>query len=153
MQAYPKAVCLDHYYIYYLPPTSQVHKKAHQHFADDTGVLAIDNNPATTSSKLQSNLLAIQNWLIKWRDLANESKSTHVIFTTHRETFPRVHINKVQLSKAEDVKYLGLHLDRRLTWHKHIFTKRKQLGITLKKMHWLLGRKLKLSTNNKNPQL
>jgi hypothetical protein len=38
---------------------------------------------------------------------------------------------------------------RRLTWHKHIFTKRKQLGITLTKMHWLLGQKFKLSTNNK----
>jgi hypothetical protein len=52
-----------------------------------------------------------------------------------------VHINKVQLPQAEDVKYLGLHLDRRLTWHKHIITKRKRLVITLTKMHWLLGRK------------
>jgi hypothetical protein len=55
----------------------------------------------------------------------------------------------VQLPQSEDAIYLGLHLDRRLTWHKHIFTKRKQLGLTLTKMHWLLGRQSKLSTTNK----
>jgi hypothetical protein len=35
-------------------------------FTDDTAVLAIDNNPATASSKLQSSVLAIYNWLTKW---------------------------------------------------------------------------------------
>jgi hypothetical protein len=52
----------------------------------------------------------------------------------------------VQIPQENHVKYLGLHLDRRLTWHKHIFAK---LGISLTKMYWLLGRKSKLSTNNK----
>jgi hypothetical protein len=33
--------------------------------------------------------------------------------------------------------------------HTHIFAKRKQLGLSLTKMYWLLGRKSKLSTNNK----
>jgi hypothetical protein len=82
---------------------------------------------------------------------ANESKLIHVTFTTQRETCPPppVHINKVQLPQDEDVKFLGLHLDRRLTWHKHIFAKRKQLGITLTKMYWLLRQKSKLSTSNK----
>jgi hypothetical protein len=46
------------------------------------------------------------------------------------------------------VKYLELHLDRHLTWNKHIFAKRKHLGITLSKMYWLLGHKSKLSISN-----
>jgi hypothetical protein len=36
-----------------------------------------------------------------------------------------------------------------LTWHAHIFAKRKQLGISLTKMYWLLGRKSQLSISNK----
>jgi hypothetical protein len=31
----------------------------------------------------------------------------------------------------------------------HIFAKRKRLGLSLTKMYWLVGRKSKLSTNNK----
>jgi hypothetical protein len=34
-------------------------------FADYTAVIATDNDPAITSSKLQANLLAIQGWLAK----------------------------------------------------------------------------------------
>jgi hypothetical protein len=79
----------------------------------------------------------------------NETKSTHVTFTTRRATFRPVKINYVQLPQSDEVKYLGLHFDRRLTWHKHVFTKKKQLGHTLKKVHWLLERKSQLSTTNK----
>jgi hypothetical protein len=79
----------------------------------------------------------------------NETKSTHVTFTTRRATCTPVKINDVQLPQSDEVKYLGLHLDGRLTWHKHIFTKRKQLGLILTKIHWLLRRKSKLSTTNK----
>jgi hypothetical protein len=55
----------------------------------------------------------------------------------------------VQLPQEDNVKYFGLHLDKKLTWHKHIFAKQKQLGINLTKMYWLLGFKSKLSTSNK----
>ena len=43
----------------------------------------------------------------------------------------------------------GIHLDRRLTWQKHIFTKRKQLGLQLHRMYWIMGRKSQLSLENK----
>jgi hypothetical protein len=74
----------------------------------------------------------------------NETKSVHVTFATRRETCPPVHVNDVQISQENHVKYHGLHLDRRLTWHTHILAKRKQLGLSLTKMYWLLGRKSKL---------
>jgi hypothetical protein len=79
----------------------------------------------------------------------NDSKSTHIAFTTRRETCPPVHINNIKLPQAEEVKYLGLHLDRRLTWRNHILAKRKQLGTTLTKMYWLLRRQSRLTTSNK----
>jgi hypothetical protein len=68
-----------------------------------------------------------------------------VTFNTRHAPCTPVHINDVQIH----VRYLALHLDRRLTWHPHIFTKCKQLWISLTKMHWLLGHKSKLSISNK----
>jgi hypothetical protein len=62
---------------------------------------------------------------------------------------PPVQLNNVQLPREDHVKYLELHLDRRLTWRNHIFAKQKQLGLILTKIHWLLGRKSQLSLSNK----
>jgi hypothetical protein len=42
-----------------------------------------------------------------------------------------------------------MHLDHRLIWCNHIFAKRKQLGTTLTKMYWLLGRQSRFTTSNK----
>jgi hypothetical protein len=78
---------------------------------------------------------------------ANGCKPTQVTFTTRKDPCPPVYINDTQLPQ-EAVKYLVPHLNRRLTWYKYIFTKRKQLGITLTKMYWLLSQKSKLSTSN-----
>ena len=55
-----------------------------------------------------------------------------------RETCPAVTLNGKYIPQEETAKYLGLHLDRRLTWQKHIFTKRKQLGLKLHRMYWII---------------
>jgi len=51
--------------------------------------------------------------------------------------------------QADEVKYLGIHLDRRLTCHTHITTKRKQLYLKLRNLYWIIGRKSQLSLENK----
>jgi hypothetical protein len=76
-------------------------------YADDTAVVATDSDPAIASQKLQNELLAIQNWLRKWRIKSNESKSTHITFTTRRETCSPVHKNSVQLPEKKMSRILG----------------------------------------------
>jgi hypothetical protein len=119
-------------------------------FSEDTAVVDTDSDPAIASHKLQTNLLAIQNWFKngEWKPMNSSRFIWHSLHEEKRAPPPPVHINNVQLPQEEDIKYLGLHHDRRLTWHKHIFAKRKQLGIIFTKIYWSLGRKSKLSTSN-----
>jgi hypothetical protein len=51
-------------------------------FTNAAAVVTMGSDPAIASQKLQTDLLAIQNWFKKWRMKANESKSIHVTFTT-----------------------------------------------------------------------
>ena len=80
---------------------------------------------------------------------ANEAKSVQVTFTLNKITWSPVKLNNEHLPQADEVKYLGIHLDRRLTWHKHITTKRKQLDLKLRNLYWIIGRKSLLSLENK----
>lgn len=118
-------------------------------FADDTAIMSSHSNANSASIHLQNHLNQIENWLSKWRIRANETKSTHVTFTMKKDTCPPVTLNNHQLPQANEAKYLGMHLDRRLTWKKHIFTKRKQLGLKFQRMYWLIGRHSKLTLENK----
>jgi hypothetical protein len=85
----------------------------------------------------------------KWRMKVNETKPVQVTFTLKKNTCPPVQLDNKQLTQPEEVKYLGVHLDRKLTWRKHISSKRKQLDIKLRKLYWIIGRKSHLSLQNK----
>lgn len=82
------------------------------------------------------------------KEMGNQSQWNRISVSNRRGSCPPVSLNNQQLPQ-DDAKYLGLHLDRRLTWKKHIFTKRKQLGLILTKPYWIIGRKSQLSLENK----
>jgi hypothetical protein len=80
---------------------------------------------------------------------ANETKSVQVTFTLKKDTCPPVQLNSIHLPQTDSVKYLGIHLDRKLTWRNNISAKKKQLDLKLRNMYWIIGRKSQLSLANK----
>jgi hypothetical protein len=62
---------------------------------------------------------------------------------------PVVTINRTQLPGKNEVKYLGLILDQKLTWRPHIIAKKTQINLKLRQMNWLIGRISKLTAENK----
>lgn len=118
-------------------------------FADDTAILAKHNNRTQASDNLQQHLDQLKTWLNKWRIKVNESKSVHVTFTLKKTTCPPVALNNQIIPQNNKVKYLGIHLDRKLTRRHFIETKRSQLNLKYRKMFWLLGLNSKLLIQNK----
>lgn len=118
-------------------------------YADDTAILSVHEDPIEASHHLQNHLTRVEKWLKLWRIKANQSKSTHLTFTLRRQTCPPVKLYDEPIPQADEAKYLGIHLDRRLTWRKHIWTKRKQLDTKLRELYWLIGPNSKLTPTSK----
>lgn len=118
-------------------------------YADDTAIMASHQDPNIASKYLQEHLVEVEKWMKKWRIKPNGTKSIHITFTLRRDTCPPVSLNSIVIPQSEEVKYLGLHLDRRLTWAKHIWKKRLQLGLIYRKMYWMMSRDSHLKLENK----
>jgi hypothetical protein len=80
-------------------------------------------NPDIASAYLQLHLDQMTDWYKKRRVKINSSKSVHITFTLKLRLCPNVFINNTPIPTSSTVKYLGVHLDKRLTWSKHIKTK------------------------------
>ena len=118
-------------------------------YADDTAIMASEESHIKASDLLQNGPNHIQEWLNKWNIKVNTEKSVHITFTLRKNDCPSVSLNGSSLPQSKHVKYLGLYIDRRLTWGEHIKIKRKQLNTKTKKIYWLLGPNSTLTLENK----
>lgn len=118
-------------------------------YADDTAILASNDSPAEASRILQQSLWETHRWLRKWRIRASATKSVHVTFGLRKGDCPPVKLGNHPLPHCDVVKYLGIHLDRKLTWRKHLQIKRDELNLKYRRLYWLLGRNSRLSLDNK----
>jgi hypothetical protein len=116
-------------------------------YADDKVIIFINNDPITASSNLQIHLNYLSEWYDKWRVKINQNKSVHTTFKLKQGICPNITLKNVQIPTSDTVKYLGLILDVRLTWNKHLRTKRITLNNHMHMLRHLIIRN-KFSTLN-----
>jgi len=103
----------------------------------------------TASTRLQHHIHLLEARATKWKIKINETKSTQVTFTLRKNQCPPIFFNNILIPELPSVRYLGMYMDKKLTWREHIVKKRKQIDLKFKQLYWLLGRKSLLSLENK----
>jgi hypothetical protein len=102
-----------------------------------------------STSNLQHHLNLIPAWIHTWKIKINETKSIQVNFTLRRGQCPQVTLNNNNIPQNPSVKYLGIHLDSRFIWKKHVTKKPKQIDLRTKELNRVIGRRSSLSLENK----
>nr|P21329.1 RecName: Full=RNA-directed DNA polymerase from mobile element jockey; AltName: Full=Reverse transcriptase [Drosophila funebris]AAA28649.1 ORF2; putative [Drosophila funebris] len=118
-------------------------------YADDIAVLTKSTCIVEATDALQEYLDAFQEWAVKWNVSINAGKCANVTFTNAIRDCPGVTINGSLLSHTHEYKYLGVILDRSLTFRRHITSLQHSFRTRITKMNWLLAARNKLSLDNK----
>ena len=125
-------------------------------FADDTSLFSIVQDPQTSASDINHDLGLISNWAHQWKMCFNPDPTKpaeEVLFSQKiiKPVHPPIYFNGTEVKRVSEHKHLGLILDSKLTFVKHINEKisvaRKWIGV-IKHARLKLNR-LKLNRSTK----
>jgi hypothetical protein len=92
-------------------------------YAYDTAIIATSRQPALLVRYLETYHRYLERWLSEWRIAINVSKSSAILFAKigRRIQNPRtVHLLGEPIQWCDAARCLGVTLDKRLNWSKHI---------------------------------
>ena len=92
-------------------------------YADDTAIISTDDNWEKVEDKMNKYLEDISIWLALNKLSLNIKKTVYITFGNYCDSVPKdmnIHIQGIKLSRVEYCKYLGIIIDYRLMWDKHI---------------------------------
>lgn len=122
-------------------------------YADDLAVMASSRGASYVLSRLQKFIDKFSKFCTDWKLKINPTK-TEAVFCTRKRS-PRflptsgVKVNGHEVNWSDHVKYLGVFLDKKLIFAKHIDKVLQRSGFCVKSLYSLLNRRSKLSHSNK----
>lgn len=95
-------------------------------FADNTMIMTTSGSMQHAVDKLQAQINITLPWLKNWKLILNTNKTLEIKFGKRslRQTTP-LRVNNQDISWKPAVKYLGVHLDSRLRFNRHVTKTRK----------------------------
>ena len=129
-QGFVLAPLLFNIYVSDLPPTTSS-KFA---YADDLALVHMAGDWRTLEKTFSQDMATLQTYLQKWRLKLSETKTVSSVFHLTNRKAKRelsVELNGKPLPFSNTPKYLGITLDRSLTYRRHLESLRKKLRASL----------------------
>ncbi|GBN46928.1 RNA-directed DNA polymerase from mobile element jockey [Araneus ventricosus] len=117
-------------------------------FADDTAILARNKNHNYIQIALNRHLKTLEDWFAKWKIQINAGKTEAIMFTNSRRPLPPIKVNNQIIPWSQECKYLGVILDKRLTWKPHFLYIKKKFRELTRKFYPLIARNSKMTRSN-----
>jgi Reverse transcriptase (RNA-dependent DNA polymerase) len=118
-------------------------------YADDTVIYRSSPSISCLTRRLQEGLDDLQAWYQKWRVKINVTKSEAILFTGRRpiksKPTTRPQLFGVEIDWKPVIRYLGVHLDTRLTFGEHVNKVKGRAYGKLAQLYPLLNEKSALS--------
>ncbi|GFV15997.1 RNA-directed DNA polymerase from mobile element jockey [Trichonephila clavipes] len=118
-------------------------------YADDTAILATFKNHKTVTSALNKHLTLLENYFNQWKIKINVKKTVAVLFTKRIKPIKPPTLYSTPLQWSQSTKYLGLVLDKKLTWKHHILHARDKFRHALRLIYPLICRNSEMDMYNK----
>ena len=102
-------------------------------YADDTALLATGRSLQACADRLQPDLNRVARWLERWKVEASPNKCVFTTFSldakeVNGKVVPALTFKGAQLTHESHPTFLGLTLDRQLTFTKHIDEGKKRMS-------------------------
>ena len=92
-------------------------------YADDVGLYSTDRSLEVAKNCVQNALDAVMEWCRKWQVMMNTKKSQVIVFTKcplHKKDKIQLKMFNEVIPIANEITYLGVVFDSRLTWEQQI---------------------------------